>query len=470
MTRLFSPHPPSFPGTTAPAAFPRSNPHPPHEKRRGVRLALSLSVLGLALGSGVASALDGGAHLPVPVSEDGASAAARDVIQAEMDALRRQIADAQAQADIQTQRTSAPVAVRPRIPVEPEVLRTRSRKAFLRIGGEMYVDYTSAWRRGNGDVHAWSMRHQNLRFQMLFSPEVEARIRLNLTAAGTDANPANGHFLEEAMVLWHSVYGGPLGLVFGKGEAPFGQDRAWGIMQSYRHRDAPYSPRGPVVLTGAWYNQEPYGVGSNPAPNRHPGAVDAALMAGVNFTWQDRLRIELAAFQPDRGDGVAVEGAKAMGYAGRVWWNTPVEGLLVSGSGMVQRDWSRSHQGTFGTDATHTQYAAAAGLEWDVPGVPLEVFAEYQRGWNWNYTRHYNTHVVSAGAMYAVNDMFRLGAMQEWMRVGDRGTNYDYKKTVAHGRFDFGNGISLTLEYGFEWLNDGRIHAHVFAMRSGVSF
>lgn len=457
----------SFPRIAAPAAVSgRLAASSRALPRGGWRVCVLLALLWVSAGMGHAG--DGMTHLELPVSEPEVAAEVRAEIEAEMEALRRQIADTQ--AVVHTQRITPLPTARPAHPGEPEVLRTRNRKAFLRIGGEMYVDYMSAWRRGNTDVHAWSMRHQTLRFQMLFTPEVEARIRLNLAAAGEEANAANGHFLEEAMVLWHSVYGGPLGLVFGKGEAPFGQDRAWGIMQSYRHRDAPYSPRGPVILTGAWPGQEPYAQASNPAPNRHPGAVDAALLAGVNFTWQDQFRVEFAVFQPDRGDGMAVDGVNAMSYAGRVWWNTPVEGLLVSTSGMVQRDWSRSHRGAFGTDATHTQYAAAAGLEWDVPGVPVEVFAEYQRGWNWNYTRNSNTHVVSTGALYTINDMFRLGAMQEWMRVGDRGTNYDYKKTVLHTRADFGNGISLTLEYGFEWLNDGRIHAHVLAVRSGVSF
>lgn len=460
---------PARSGIAAPAAPPGPPRQPPRPQHLVVRVGVVLCILAWTCGTGGSAwTLESGGHLPVPEMELETSAATRAAIEAEMETLRRQLVDAQVQ--VERQRTATPATPHPRPSVEPEVLRTRNRKAFLRIGGEMYVDYTSAWRRGNQDVHAWSMRHQTLRFQMLFTPEVEARIRLNPAAAGEDQNAANGHLLEEAMVLWHSVYGGPLGLVFGKGEAPFGQDRAWGIMQSYRHRDAPYSPRGPVVLTGAWYGQDPYGAASNPAPNRHPGAVDAALLAGVNFTWLDRFRVEYAVFQPDRGDGMPEEGTNALSHAGRVWWNTPVEGLLVSASGMVQRDWNRSNQAVFGAGATHTQYAAAAGLEWDLPGMPLEVFAEYQRGWNWNYTRHYNTHVVSTGALYTVNDTLRLGAMQEWMRIGDRRTNYDYKKTVAHGRIDFGNGVSLTLEYGFEWLNDGRIHAHVFAMRSGVSF
>lgn len=360
---------------------------------------------------------------------------------------------------------------------EPQALKSAGGNATVRIGGEMNTDYIVNWRTRTRQTltdTSWNIHSSNLRFTIDLSPELQARIKLDLS----EKQPyMQDQILEEAQIVWKNISGGPFSVIFGKGEVPYGQDRTLGIIQSYHHTEGSYSPEGPTILNGpqegAAFNDAQLAAG----PVYHPGEIDRVVMAGVSFDWEDIIKAEFAVFQPNDwsnpalGNGTPVDGDLGVeSFAGRVWWRTPVEGLVAQVSGVRQHIRARGDNGRYGSDAVEDEYAASAGLDWNLTGIPLELFAEYERGWNWNYTSGYNTDTASIGGLYGLTDRLRVGAMTEWLRIDDRGTDHNYNKYVLHADYTFRSGLYMMAEYGLEFYNWSDALTNTFAMRTGIRF
>lgn len=356
---------------------------------------------------------------------------------------------------------------------EPAALATARGTALLRIGGEINVDYTAVIRdrgdrRLNGGVSSnsqWALHSTNLRFTMDLGNGVEGRIKLDFS----ESQPRlPDQVLEEALCIWKNICGGPFGVVFGKGEIPYGQDRTLGIIQSYHHNDGANSPEGRAILNGP----EPgllFVTGAGPV--WHPGEIDRSIYAGVTVDWEDVLRLEAAVFQPtDRPwRGVHEGGSGFESLAARLWWQTPVEGLVMELSGVRKFNRERGSE-RFGEHARQDSYAFSVGADYFVPGLPLELFAEYEMGIDWNFQTGYDTHAVSVGGLWQLTDRVELGLMAEWLRIDCPAGVWDYNKFVAHARYNFSSGMYLIGEYGMETVNWGSAFAHVFAIRSGIDF
>lgn len=357
----------------------------------------------------------------------------------------------------------------------PESLRSSEGNATLRIGGELFTDYIGSIYEGNsiegvGYQGAWYVHNTNLRFDFNINNELKASIKLDLSDSPYRSDTK---VMEEAMVIWQSVCGGPIGLFFGVGEVPYGQDRTLGIIQSYNHTEGNGSSEGPIILNApvfAEYNNRDSVV-------YHPGEIDRVVMAGISYTWQDILKIELATFNScgfddqignyNRDDPVGNSGFES--FAGRVWWNTPIEGLVAEISGVRKYEKQRGDNRVFGSNALRAEYAVSVGLDWDVNNQ-FEIFAEYQHGFNWGFQEGYNTDTISVGSLYALTDKLSLGGMVEWLHISDNGQVTDLNKFVLHTQYKFANGVFFIAEYGAELYNwDGAI-TNMFAFRTGVSF
>ena len=355
-----------------------------------------------------------------------------------------------------------------------EALRSARGNAEVRLGGELFLDYIGSIYEGNGVSGTgyegnWALHNTNLRFDFIVNSDLRASIKLDLSDS-----PYRGQsgVMEEALVIWESVCGGPIGLFFGVGEAPYGQDRTLGIIQSYNHTDGNESGEGPIILSSPYFAEH----------NRdnivyHPGEIDRVIMAGLSYTWEDTLRAEFAFFNPGEfGDRFGiyerVDDVQDWGvgnFATRIWWSTPIAGLVAEVSGVRKYDSQRGDNTLFGSDAVKEEYAVSVGLDWDV-NSNLEVFAEYEHGFNWGFTRGRHTDTLSVGALYALTDRLSVGGMLEWLHISQNSAVIDLNKFVLHTQYKFANGVYLIAEYGAELYNwDGAL-TNVLAVRSGISF
>ncbi|GHS95163.1 hypothetical protein FACS1894139_07510 [Planctomycetales bacterium] len=353
------------------------------------------------------------------------------------------------------------------VAAEPDdelVAARRLARSTVQIGGEFNTDYTFSLRDRDGGASGtvgrgdWALQQTNLRFYLDLGNGAQGRIKLDLS----ERSPREQAILEEALLIWRQICGGPFGIIFGKGEIPYGQDRTLGVIQSYHHNNGADSSEGVSIFNRG-------------APIWHPGEIDRVVMGGVSFDWRDILRLEVAVFQPDdyaeRPRDWQRGGSGFESLAARLWWQTPLEGLVAELSGVRQYISDRQGQRVPGNRdaARNDEYAFSVGLDYRAPTLPLELFAEYEMGINWNFTTGYNTHTVSAGGLYQLTDKIELGAMAEWLRIDNRGAVADYNKFVAHGKYTWASGLYFIGEYGVEALNWGQV-AHVFALRTGVAF
>jgi len=323
------------------------------------------------------------------------------------------------------------------------------RKALLQIGGEINTDYTATIQDrgphrdpdGVKASTAWALHSSNLRFTMDLGNGIVGRIKLDLS----ERQPyLEQQILEEAKFIWKNICGGPFGVVFGKGEIPYGQDRTLGIIQSYHHNDGSYSSEGLTVLNGPEPGRYFGDTAAGAAPVWHPGETDRVVSAGFTVEWQDILRFEAAVFQPEdypaRRMLYGNSGFESL--AARLWWQTPLEGLVMELSGIRKYNRERGDS-RFGAHARQDSYAFSIGGDYFIPGTAVEIFAEYEMGINWNFQSDYDTHTVSLGGLYQLSDKIELGLMSEWLRIRAPGehnfSTFDYHKFVAHGKYTFSN-------------------------------
>ena len=357
----------------------------------------------------------------------------------------------------------------------PEALRSSKSNAILTIGGELFTDYIGRIRTDggvNGTEYGgeWALHNSNLRFNFSVTDNLAVKIKLDMSSArdGLDTG-----YMEEAIAIWNNICGGPIGLFFGKGEVPYGQDRTLGIIQSYNHTEGGNSPEGPIILNyPLWGSQI-----SEENIIFHPGEIDRVVMAGINLSWLDIIRFEFAFFQPhdlnsnfnNNDDMLEFNDSGVDSFAGRIWWNTPVEGLIAEISGVRKYIEKRGDKGIFGSDAVDSEYALSAGVEWTI-NDNVNLFAEYQHGFDWGFKKGYNTDTVSLGGVYNLTEKLSLGAMAEWLHIAYNGDDYNFNKFVFHSQYSFRNGFYIIAEYGLELYNWGNGMTNMFAFRTGLSF
>ena len=351
-------------------------------------------------------------------------------------------------------------------------LTSARQNAAVTLGGELRVDYsyrymTSGGAGGYPGVRRTDLevRNLNLRLKADVHPNLTAMFKIDLTHQKGRTLPGDD-ILEEALLVMHSIAGTGLGFFAGQGRAPYGQDIALGIIQSYHHlanRDD--SSEGRIFII------DPPGV-SVPVPGcpdstlslppMRPGQFDRAFLAGVSYEWDGRWRIEAACFQPDffeykpRLEAPRRVNGSDLGFAGRVWWS-PVEELVLEASALA------AHSTTMGmaparldlpasSAARKNAYALSLGFDWR--REPWRIFGEWQRSWDWNFSKGYATQAWQLGLAREFSGGWRAGGMAETLRIADAlGTQTvdRYYKLAFNIRYAFNTNLFILGEYGHEW-------------------
>lgn len=367
-----------------------------------------------------------------------------------------------------------------------EAVVSRKSNAAVSIGGEVRTDYSfrtssdkSSSPSRDGKYSDFAVRGASLRINADVHPNIKAILKIDLSAS-VEIHGDLEEMLEEALIVMSAVGGTGFGFFAGKGRAPYGQDVTLGMIQSYHHEaDRADSSEGRIFLTDP----------PDELPPMRPGQFDRVLAAGATYGWEDRWKVELAAFQPSRfryeprlRDGGDRENPAGIGAAARIWW-MPFEDFVVQASAMVVRSGRMADtglrkdvlSGAPGADGTEAATAFSAGF--DYRRGDWRIFGEYQHGRDWNFTEGYNTDTWQLGAAYTFAPGWRIGAMAESLRIADaaRDTRTAYYKGALNLRHTFENGLFILAEYGHERRRRrGAVaddsYAHFAGMRLGFAF
>ncbi len=371
---------------------------------------------------------------------------------------------------------SAEEAVRPY--VTASCVTSLRKNAVVTIGGEVAVDYSyrSSETTVTGPASAsptpiqahigdMSVKNANLRIAADVHPHVSAFFKIDLSS-NTEYRRDRDEILEEALLVMSSVGGTGLGFFAGKGRVPYGQDVTLGMLQSYHHMaNQVDSSEGLIFLSDPVDEADPDPDRYPKTPPMRPGQVERVFLAGASYQWDDRWKVEVAAFQPDdfefrdrlgRDDG---KSPGRIGAAARVWWR-PFEELTLQLSGMAMRSHAMARLADrldiadyAGTDGAATAYAVSLGF--DYRRGPWRVFGEYQRGIDWNFTDGYTTDTWQVGAAREFGDGWRAGAMLEGLHIDNasprEAVTQDFYKLAFNLRYTFTSGMFVIAEYGHEW-------------------
>lgn len=358
--------------------------------------------------------------------------------------------------------------------VDPSGIASLRGNAAVLVGGEIRVDYVHR-SAGTSGAHPplksktadLSVKNANLRIVADVHPNVRALFKLDLSADSDSFRERNEVF-EEAMLVMKSVGGTGAGLFAGKGPAPYGQDITLGIIQSYHHTaNHSDSAEGAIFLVDTPADAYPAPGdprAGTPLPPMRPGRFDRTFVAGASYDWDGRWRVEAAVFQPnrdeyrprlDRDAAGARRRVSDLGMSARVWWS-PIEDLVFEASGMLarSREMGRGtlrHDLSPGATAKKQAYAVSAGFDWR-PG-PWRFFGEYQRAWDWNFSRDYDVSIWQLGMARELGESWRVGGMAEGLRIdGGQGANTvdKYYKLAINVRYGFSSGMFVLAEYGYE--------------------
>lgn len=399
-------------------------------------------------------------------------------------------------------------AARPLPQGEREGLTSIAGNAFVRIGGEMRVDYTyrngkteSAGSETSLNLADLQVKNVNLRLDAGVGPNLRAVFKVDLSNQPERFRHGED-ILEEALLVMNSLGGSGIGFFAGKGRAPYGQDVSLGILQSYHHvANHADSPEGRLYIIDPPGDSvpDPDDPGKTlTLPPMRPGQFDRAFLAGFAYERDALWRIELAAFQPGYGEyrqrlenraatdprepGVA--GGSDIGFAGRLWWR-PTESLTLEVSGMAahsgemgQKNLRRDLAAFPDAQTRKNAFAVSAGFDWR-QGL-WRLFGEYQHAWNWNFSKGYDVDIGQIGAARDFAGSWRVGGMAEAMRIKDtwgRKAVDHYYKLALNVRYAFSSGLFVLAEYGHEWFrrerNDAtteRRRGDFFGMRLGFTF
>ncbi len=397
---------------------------------------------------------------------------------------------------------------------EVESLQSLKKKGAVQIGGDVCVDLIFKHRdditsdHDRVDSTEFHTNSANLRFKISGGQNQYLLIKLDLDDSWDDDRfdgvADQDDLLEECKFVWEHIRGTNWGMVFGKGEVPYGQDKTLGIIQSYHHNDQAYSSEGPVLLIAG--TEESADVeDSNPGnPHQtvlfpyHPGEVDNVFMVGVNYTWKNMLKFEFAVFQNNdtdpftstgNGQGRITRGMHEdrpddnmlfQSMAGRIWF-LPTEGLTIELSAIRKHFDTLGDRQQFGSKSRSESYAVSVGFDYKARTVPIELFGEYQHGWDWAYFDDYYVQIAQIGFLWNITDAIKGGMMYEWM-----GHDYEFpgimikgedrQKFVVSAQYYCTNDLYFILEYGYEYFNgdlpnaDDDRDGHLVGFRTGWAF
>lgn len=328
-----------------------------------------------------------------------------------------------------------------------------------------------------------SGRGAYLDFEIAASKDSFLYIKLDLDDFWSDSTnaPANNavqqdDLLEEVYFRWNNVRCSNWDIVFGKKVVDYGQDKFVGVMPSF-HDGWAYGLFGDAAVT----NEATATIGSNSFPT----APYNAFQVEAVYHWKDLVNVYATVFQDPGSRGMHEDRSDDTlffeSWALKVEY-MPIEGLVLEAS-MINRHNDSSEEGT--DENEDNQYAFSLGADYTFKCLPLNIWGEYQHGFDWGYFEDVDVDVLGIGATYGICENIDLSVLAEWANVSHpNGTlanvqveEEDYYQAVLTGTYKFTTGISMSVEYARQWYEaelqgsgDGDRNVEIIAFRTAWSF
>jgi len=367
------------------------------------------------------------------------------------------------------------------------------KKGSFTIGGEFQVDLLVVHRddRGNGDTSAVTtlgqMAHDEdavdstyfgtgLPYGAYLTVNAKANestalvLKLDLDDSWNETQDQDD-LLEEVYFQWTGVRGSQWDLAFGKKAVSYGMDKWVGItpsfndgwaywlsgIETYVSADTPHD-----VIGTNWFPSYPFNVFLSEAVYHYKELASFYLTVFQNNASTGGGRMTRGMHE-DRSDDTFLLQSFALKAE-----LTPKEALTLQASFINHHNDSAGDEdlSDFGRYAEEDMQSISIGADYTFKCVPLNVWCEYQHGWNWTYDERTDADVLGAGVAWTATESLTFGLMGEWAQIGD-GTWYptdatgtpfpvrmqseEYYQAVVNATYTFANEIYVTLEYAHQW-------------------
>jgi len=301
----------------------------------------------------------------------------------------------------------------------------------------------------------------------------------------------SGDILENLYFAWEGVKGSNWDLYVGEKAIDYGMNKSVGIMKSFHDG-------------GAYLISEGYGgpAGTVNGTGNRSGAigVQGSTAFATQGTWStsstERYQIELVYHYCDLANfyftlfqnSAGVFEDRSNDNLGFESWAVkaevmPLEGLTVQAS---LENWH--NESVTKTNArTEDSLNLSVGFDYDFQCLPLNVWSEYQHGFDSTFANQTDIDIWSIGATYGFSECLSGTLMFDWANVDDplqSGVNNltnvideDYYQIVVNGTYTFDNGVYFMAEYAYQWFDADRTgagdldsNASMIGFRVGLDF
>ncbi|MBN2714095.1 MAG: hypothetical protein JXR97_16875 [Planctomycetes bacterium] len=366
-------------------------------------------------------------------------------------------------------------------------LTSMKKKGSIQIGGNVEMDVQVIHRDEDTagdevDSTVFRTADADLDFKVSASKDAYLYITLDLDDMWNQTADQDD-LLEECYFMWTNVRGSAFDVRLGKGELAYGLDKDVVITDSYNHGNGNNSYLGRAFEAVGTTTANDHG---NVGNFINIGEIDNVFMVEGTYRWKNLLKVEAALFQNNdtTGGGRTTRGMHEdrsddtlffQSYAVRATL-TPIENLKLIASVVNQHNDSAGDDAV-SKEAEEDQYSVSLAFDWNVKKFPLEIFGEYQHGWDYNYNDDICVDVAQIGAIYGITKTIDIIGEVEYMDIDSGDANNEsehYIKAVAAGKYSFDNGIYMMVEYCHEWYeaddSDRDADADVVSFRTGLSF
>lgn len=299
----------------------------------------------------------------------------------------------------------------------------------------------------------------------------------------------SGDILQNLYFAWEGVRGSNWDLYVGEKAVDYGMDKYVGIMPTFHDG-------------GAYLLAETYGGPSGATAGNTSGAigVQGANVFATQGVWStsntetyqieavyhycDLANFYFTLFQNNAG----VFEDRSNDNLGFESWAVkaevmPLEGLTIQASLMNWHNESLAKTANRDEDWMNL----SIGFDYDFQCLPLNVWSEYQHGFDAFYTNQSDIDIWSIGATYGFSECLSGTLMFDWANVDDpltsgttnitNVTDEDYYQIVVNGTYTFDNGVYFMAEYAYQWFDAERTgagdldsNASMIGFRVGLEF
>lgn len=343
-------------------------------------------------------------------------------------------------------------------------LASMKKNACITLGGDLYIPtfYTNQESYASKDYD-----YNNTYFSGEFSLYIDAhatedaKLRIKLDLEDAFDGPNNNDLLEEVYFTWSNILCSGFNASIGKKAVVFGQGRSIGYFDTLSYGDS--------ALFQSWYT------GGDDYPNSvgMPGHRDNIFLIEINYNWRDVLSLTSTLYQNNDGGVVGMDGNRSNDFLQSFAYDvkyTPLEALTLGASFKLEH-WNEfdNYRGY-----KKNQEALSVYGSYKFSAIPLELFAEYLHGWNWNYIENNDVNTYSIGAIIDLTNKIALGLQAEYIDYDVN--NDDYLSLYSTLYYKMTGDVQLGLEFLYQRYSSdalkstGNKHRDAYAVGTVVSW